>query len=107
MGAGLGPGLGLISESTKRILSSLVVCFAGVSHGAMLSWPAEVLPQLTKPWSSLGWLDPGTLTWIASVNFIGCMLGALASAPLQRLTSTRLLLSLTSLLTTLSWMMCC
>ena len=26
----------------------LPVCFAGVSHGAMLSWPAEVLPQVRK-----------------------------------------------------------
>ena len=29
--------------------------------------------QLTSPWSSLGWLAPGTLTWIASVNFIGAL----------------------------------
>ena len=33
-----------------------------------------VFLQLTEPWSSLGWLDPGTLTWIASVNFIGALL---------------------------------
>ena len=81
----MGSGLGLVSDKTHRVLSSLVgevhralfsqllatsiklssscqsaltfgnlhqvikflsVCFAGVSHGAMLSWPAEVLPQV-------------------------------------------------------------
>ena len=67
----MGSGLGLICDKTHRVLSSLVgirskylskiksklsikyfdflkttVCFAGVSHGAMLSWPAEVLPQV-------------------------------------------------------------
>lgn len=101
----MGSGLGLVSDKTHRVLSSLVVCFAGVSHGAMLSWPAEVLPQLTDPWSSLGWLDPGTLTWIASVNFIGCMLGSLASSPMQRLISVRPLLAITSCLVTLAWLM--
>ena len=97
----MGSGLGLVSDKTHRVLSSLVgetlsflgfgpfcqcdysssspvlwsmrvglcreispmcittiiaitmniilpVCFAGVSHGAMLSWPAEVLSQVRK-----------------------------------------------------------
>ena len=35
--------------------------------------PAKLFCQLTSPWSSLGWLTPGTLTWIASVNFVGAL----------------------------------
>ena len=43
----------------------------GFDHYLMKVVPAKLFCQLTSPWSSLGWLTPGTLTWIASVNFIG------------------------------------
>ena len=85
-----------------RVLSSLSVCLGGVSHGAMLSWPAEVLPQLTRPSSSLGWLDQNMITWIASINYIGCMAGSLLAAPLMKVASSRVLIGCSSLLTSLS-----
>ena len=74
----MGSGLGLVSDKTHRVLSSLVgevapvlanfwqlassyqvilsVCFAGVSHGAMLSWPAEVLPQVNLKVRKMMWI---------------------------------------------------
>jgi MFS family permease len=81
------------------------VCLGGLSHGAMLSWPAEVLPQLTKPSSSLGWLDQNMITWIASINYIGCMAGSLLAAPLMKVASPRVLIGCSSLLASLSWLM--
>ena len=71
----------------------------------MLSWPAEVLPQLSQPWSSLGWLDQGTISWIASINFIGCMAGSLLAAPLQKVVSTKVIIGCSSLLASISWAM--
>jgi len=71
----------------------------------MLSWPAEVLPQLTKPSSSLGWLDQNMITWIASINYIGCMAGSLLAAPLMKVAGPKVLIGCSSLLTSVSWLM--
>lgn len=98
-------GGGLLGQKSRKIVSSAIVCFGGVSHGAMLSWPAEVLPQLSGPWSNLGWLDKGTLTWIASVNFIGCMVGSLLYFPLQKVLSSNLILGISSFLASLAWLL--
>jgi len=85
-------------------VSSLIICLAGISHGSMLSWPAEVLPQLTSPYSSLGWLTQNILTWIASISYIGCMIGALLASPMQKVMSTKVLVCCCSLWATLSWL---
>ena len=71
----------------------------------MLSWPAEVLPQLSGPSSSLGWLDQNTISWIASVNYMGCMAGSLFAGPLISLFSLPVLLGCSSLLASISWIM--
>ena len=111
-------------QYTRRVLSSLSgeqcdayviltthpyrplsVSLGGLSHGAMLSWPAEVLPQLTRPGSGLGWLDQNMITWIASINFVGCMAGSLLAAPLMKVMSPRVLIGFSSLCTSLSWLM--
>jgi len=94
-----------VDDKTWRILSSLIICLAGVSHGSMLSWPAEVLPQLTSPYSSFGWLTQNILTWIASISYIGCMIGSLLASPMQKFMSTRVIVCCSSLFATLSWLL--
>lgn len=86
-------------------MSSMAVSLAGVSHGAMLSWPAEVLPQLSMPSSSLGPLDQAMVSWVASINYLGCMAGSLAAAPLMKVASPTLLITFSSLCTSLAWLM--
>jgi len=89
----------------RRVTSCLAVSLAGVSHGAMLSWPAEVLPQLARPESSLGWLDENTQSWVASIHLLGCMAGSLCAAPLLKVVPHTLLITITALCTSLSWVM--
>ena len=95
----------ILSHSYHHYTLYYSVCLGGLSHGAMLSWPAEVLPQLTRPSSTLGWLDQNMITWIASINYIGCMLGSLLAAPLMKVTRPKVLIGCSSLLASLSWLM--
>merc|ERR1719318_87551 len=45
------------------------------------------------------------ITWIASINYIGCMAGSLLAAPLMKVASPRVLIGCSSLLASLSWLM--
>ena len=71
----------------------------------MLSWPAEVLPQLARPGSDLGWLDQSTQSWIASIHLLGCMAGSLCAAPLMKVAPHNILITFSTLCTSLSWVM--
>jgi len=88
----------------KAVVSCFIVCLGGFSHGSMLSWPAEILPQLTAVDSSLGFIDETLLSWIASVNFLGCMLGSLLAAFLQKFVSQKIMIAGSALLAGVSWL---
>ena len=53
---------------------AVTVAMCRLSQGAMLSWPAAVVPQLEHSWS------PAAQSWLASSSFLGSMAGCLLAA---------------------------
>ena len=75
--------------------------------GSLLSWPSPVLPQLASGTTHLGRLSSSQLSWVASVSFVGCLVGSLLpSLPFLPPSSSRprLLFFATSLASVVAWL---
>ena len=83
----------------------LSVCMGSLTYGCILLWPGPVLPQLETGTTHLGQLSSDQLSWVASVHFVGALLGSLLpSLPFFPSSFHRLLFFTTSLLAIAGWL---